>query len=74
MLYYERIDVSQGIGINKTNELLKCNIIIIIVIIVVVIIIIIIIIIIIFILSFLSKNKDFLQDYAMVVMIYCKKL
>ena len=72
MLYYERIDVSQGIGINKTNELLKCNIIIIIVIIVVIIIIIIIIII--FILSFLSKNKDFLQDYAMVVMIYCKKL
>ena len=71
MLYYERIDVSQGIGINKTNELLKCNIIIIIVIIVVIIIIIIIII---FILSFLSKNKDFLQDYAMVVMIYCKKL
>ena len=70
MLYYERIDVSQGIGINKTNELLKCNIIIIIVIIVVIIIIIIII----FILSFLSKNKDFLQDYAMVVMIYCKKL
>ena len=68
MLYYERIDVSQGIGINKTNELLKCNIIIIIVIIVVIIIIII------FILSFLSKNKDFLQDYAMVVMIYCKKL
>ena len=73
MLYYERIDVSQGIGINKTNELLKCNIIIIIVIIVVIIIIIIIIIII-FILSFLSKNKDFPQDYAMVVMIYCKKL
>ena len=72
MLYYERIDVSQGIGINKTNELLKCNIIIIIVIIVIIIIIIIIIII--FILSFLSKNKDFLQDYAMVVMIYCKKL
>ena len=71
MLYYERIDVSQGTGINKTNELLKCNIIIIIVIIVVIIIIIIIII---FILSFLSKNKDFLQDYAMVVMIYCKKL
>ena len=71
MLYYERIDVSQGIGINKTNELLKCNIIIIIAIIVVIIIIIIIII---FILSFLSKNKDFLQDYAMVVMIYCKKL
>ena len=70
MLYYERIDVSQGIGINKTNELFKCNIIIIIVIIVVIIIIIIII----FILSFLSKNKDFLQDYAMVVMIYCKKL
>ena len=70
MFYYERIDVSQGIGINKTNELLKCNIIIITVIIVVVIIIIIII----FILSFLSKNKDFLQDYAMVVMIYCKKL
>ena len=64
--------MSQGIGINKTNELLKCNIIIIIVIIVVIIIIIIIIII--FILSFLSKNKDFLQDYAMVVMIYCKKL
>ena len=63
--------MSQGIGINKTNELLKCNIIIIIVIIVVIIIIIIIII---FILSFLSKNKDFLQDYAMVVMIYCKKL
>ena len=62
--------MSQGIGINKTNELLKCNIIIIIVIIVVIIIIIIII----FILSFLSKNKDFLQDYAMVVMIYCKKL
>ena len=61
--------MSQGIGINKTNELLKCNIIIITVIIVVVIIIIII-----FILSFLSKNKDFLQDYAMVVMIYCKKL
>ena len=60
--------MSQGIGINKTNELLKCNIIIIIVIIVVIIIIII------FILSFLSKNKDFLQDYAMVVMIYCKKL
>ena len=64
--------MSQGIGINKTNELLKCNIIIIIAIIVVIIIIIIIIII--FILSFLSKNKDFLQDYAMVVMIYCKKL
>ena len=63
--------MSQGIGINKTNELLKCNIIIIIVIIVVIIIIIIIII---FILSFLSENKDFLQDYAMVVMIYCKKL
>ena len=72
MLYYERIDVSQGIGINKTNELLKCNIIIIIIVIIVVIIIIIIIII--FILSFLSKNKDFLQDYAIVVMIYCKKL
>ena len=59
--------MSQGIGINKTNELLKCNIIIIVIIVVIIIIII-------FILSFLSKNKDFLQDYAMVVMIYCKKL